>query len=205
MATATPIRPAPLDQDVQTADFTRPQDPFTLSNFARTSKRQQRSLNSTAPPRLDLGGSAHNNNNSNIASRAIKGQLDEIERQAKIQRAVIQDFAHSVNLFVSSHRQEEHSFAQELCSKIIGHLTASLQGDSTDPACSQSTHEAMTSGIVSFADMAKTLRNSGADFRSTKTPQPGGGTHPNLHNHGKGKEVGRPTPPRHCGEGSAAQ
>ena len=79
MVTATPTRPAPLDQDAQTANFTWPQDPFTLSNFARTSKRQQRSLNSTAPPRLDLGGSAHNNNNNNIVLRAIKGQLNEIE------------------------------------------------------------------------------------------------------------------------------
>jgi hypothetical protein len=170
MATATPIRPDPLDQDAQTADFTRPQDPFTLLNFARTPKRQQRSLNNTAPPRLDLGGSAHNINKSNIASRAIKGQLDEIERQAKIQHAVIQDFAHSVDLFVSSRRQEERSFAQELCSKIVGHLTASLQGNSTDPARSQSTHEATTSGTVSYADIAKTLKNSGADFRSAKTP-----------------------------------
>ena len=71
-----------------------------------------------------------------------------------------------------SYRQEERSFAQKLCSKVVGHLTAFLQGDSTDPARSQSTYEATTLGTVSFADMAKTLRNSGADFRSAKTPRP---------------------------------
>ena len=137
-----------------------------------TPKRQQRGLNITAPPRLDLGGSAHNNNNSNTASRAIEGQLDEIKWQAKIQCTIIGDFAHSVDLFMSSHRQEERSFAQELCSKVVGHITASLQGDSTDPSCSQSTHKAMTSRTVSYADMAKTLRNSGADLRGAKAPGP---------------------------------
>lgn len=81
MATATPNRPDPLDQDVRTADFTRPQDPFTPNNLTRALKRQQRALNITAPPRLDIGGSTYT---SSTTSRAIRGQLDEIERRARV-------------------------------------------------------------------------------------------------------------------------
>ena len=109
MATATPNRPGPLDQDVQTADFTQPQDPFTPNNLTRAPKRQQRALNTTAPPRLDLGGSTHTNN---TASRAIRGQLDEMEQKARAQRTVMRDFANTVDLFVSERsKPEERSFA----------------------------------------------------------------------------------------------
>jgi hypothetical protein len=68
--------------------------------------------------------------NDNAALKAIGGQLDEIERRAKVQRTVMRDFAHDVNLFVSSLRLEEHIFAQDLCSKVIAFLTASLQVES---------------------------------------------------------------------------
>jgi hypothetical protein len=65
----------------QHADFTHPQEPHSPANLNRTSKRQQRSLNVTAPPRLELGGSA---NIMKTASTAIGSQLDALEREAKL-------------------------------------------------------------------------------------------------------------------------
>jgi hypothetical protein len=73
----------------QTADFTRPQEPQSPTNFNRTTKRQQRVLNVNAPPRLDLGGGAHT---SNTATAAIGGRLNPIEQEVKIQRTIMYEF-----------------------------------------------------------------------------------------------------------------
>ena len=169
MATATPIRPDPLDQDTRTADFTRPQEPFTPNNLTRAPKRQQRALNITAPPRLDLGGSTH----TTTASKAIGGQLDEIERKARVQRTVMRDFASIVDHFVlEQSKPEEHSFTQDLCGRIIGFLTTSLHAAPTSSTTGPMSSVPAPVAPASYADMAKTLRNSGADIRSTKAPRP---------------------------------
>ena len=127
MATSTPQRSNP---STQSADFTQPQEPQSPSILNRANKRQQRALNVNPPPRLDLGGGTHT---SKTASIAISGQLDAIERKAKIHRTVMVDFASTVDKFVSSYKQsEQRSFAHDMCDKIISFLTTSLYADSND-------------------------------------------------------------------------
>ena len=162
MATPTPSRP---NSSTQSADFTRPQEPPSPPNLNRTAKRHQRALDVHPPPRLDLGGGA---NISNTASSAIGGRLDAIEREAKIQRTVMHDFASTVDKFVSSYQQpEKRTFAQDMCDKIVSFLTTSLS------AGISSTHiQSQFSGASTptFAGIAKTLKNTGVDFHTTKGP-----------------------------------
>jgi hypothetical protein len=171
MVTSTPQR---SDSSTQPADFTRPQEPQSPSNFNRTSKRQQRALNVNPPLRLDLGSGAHT---SKTASTAISCQLDAIERKAKIHRTVMVDFASTVDKFVSSYKQsEQRSFAHDMCDRIISFLTTSLYVDSNDfvpiRIQSQTSRGSSTpaSKSVSFAGMARTLKDSGADFHTAKAP-----------------------------------
>ena len=95
MAASTPNRSLPSSQY---ADFTHPQEPQSPTNLNRTSKRQQRNLNVTAPPRLDLGGGA---NTINTTSKAIGSQLDALEREAKLQRTIMNGFASTVDHFMA--------------------------------------------------------------------------------------------------------
>ena len=132
---STPRGSIPSSQD---ADFTRPQEPQSPTNLNRTSKRQQRALNVDPPPRLDLGSSART---SNTAMTAIGGRLDAIEREAKIQRTIMYDFASTVDKFVSSYKQpEQRSFVHNICNKIVSYLTTSLYADTNSfvPICVQS-------------------------------------------------------------------
>jgi hypothetical protein len=77
---------------------------------------------------------------------------------------VIRDFANIVDHFVlEQSKPEERSFAQDLYERIIGFLTTSLHTASASLA---------PTAPASYADMAKTLRNSGADLRSAKAPRP---------------------------------
>ena len=125
MAAPTPCRSLSSSQH---ADFTRPQEPQSPTNLNRASKRQQRNINVTAPPRLDLGGGART---SHTATTAIGGQLDAIEREAKIQRTLMYNFATIVDQFVSSHKKpDERSFAHDMCNKVVNFLTTSLYADS---------------------------------------------------------------------------
>src|ERR1700734_4465697 len=76
----------------------------------------------------------------------------------------MRDFANIVDHFVSEQsKPEERSFAQDLYERIIGFLTTSLHTASASLA---------PTAPASYADMAKTLRNSGADLRSAKAPRP---------------------------------
>ena len=77
---------------------------------------------------------------------------------------MMQDFANIVDHFVlEQSRPEERSFAQDLYERIIGFLTTSLHTASVSLA---------PTALASYADMAKTLRNSGADLCSAKAPRP---------------------------------
>ena len=171
MAASTPNRSL---SSSQYADSTRPQEPQSPTNLNRTSKRQQRNLNVTAPPRLDLGGDA---NTINTASKAIGGQLDALEREAKLQRTIMNGFASTVDQFVAQWKQpDERKLAHDICNKVVNFLSTSLYADSSIyvPLRIQSQHSTTPSSSaaksVSFADMAKTLKNSGADFHSAKAP-----------------------------------
>ena len=171
MAASTPNRSL---SSSQYADSTRPQEPQSPTNLNRTSKRQQRNLNVTAPPRLDLGGDA---NTVNTASKAIGSQLDALEREAKLQRTIMNGFASTVDQFVAQWKQpDERKLAHNIYNKVVNFLSTSLYADSSIyvPLRIQSQHSTTTSSSaaksVSFADMAKTLKNSGADFRSAKAP-----------------------------------
>jgi hypothetical protein len=170
MAVSTPNRSILSSQH---ADFTRPQEPHSPANLNRTSKRQQRSLNVTAPPRLELGGSA---NTTKTASKAIGGQLDALEREAKLQRTIMSAFASTVDQFVSQWKlPDERKLALDISSRVVNFLSTSLSAGSSNyvPIRVQSEHSAAPTSSgprsVSFADMAKTLKNSGADLHSDKT------------------------------------
>ena len=131
MEASTPQRPDPGPQD---SAFTRPQEPQSPSNLNRTSKRQHRTLstNTEPPPRLSLGESAPN---SHEATAAISTQLEAIEREAKIQRTVMYDFASTVDRFVSSYKLlEQRTFAHDLCNKVVSFLTASLYAETSNYA-----------------------------------------------------------------------
>jgi hypothetical protein len=98
MAPSTPKHSNSSQSSTQNADFTHPQEPQSPTNLNRSSKRQQRRLSVTAPPRLELGGNA---NTVNTASKAIGGQLDALEREAKLQRTIMHAFASTVDQFVA--------------------------------------------------------------------------------------------------------
>jgi hypothetical protein len=173
MASLTPKNSNSSHSGSQTADFTRPQEPQSPSNLNRTTKRQK-DLNVNPPPRLELGGGART---CTTASKAISGQLEALEREARIQRTVMNDFAIAVDAFVTAHdRPEERKAAQDMCDKVVRFLTSSLFAETNifvplrikSPPGS-GTPSSGSAKSVSFADMAKTLKNSGADYRTPKS------------------------------------
>src|ERR1700759_4942353 len=86
-------------------------------------------------------------------------------------------FASTVDQFVAQWKlPDERKLALDISSRVVDFLSTSLSAGSSDyaPIRVQSEHSAAPTSSgpksVSFADMAKTLKNSGADFRSAKTP-----------------------------------
>lgn len=168
MAPSTPQSSFPLGAEHQNASYTHPQDPFSPTNLPhRITKRQQR-LNVNPPPRLNPGGDTPI---QTTASKAISSQLEAIEREARIQHTIMNDFASMVDRFVSTYKHDERKFAQDMCNDIVKFLTNSLFARSNNfvPIRIQSQPSTSTKS-VSFAGLAKTLRNSGADFFA-KQPQ----------------------------------
>jgi hypothetical protein len=164
MAPSTPQSSFPPDIEHQNASYTRPQDPSSPTNLThRITKRHQR-LNVNPPPRLNPGGDTPI---QTTASKAISSQLEAIEREARIQHTVMNDFASTVDRFVSTYKHDERKFAQDMCDDIVKFLTNSLFARSSNfvPIRVQSQPSSSTKS-VSFAGLAKTLRNSGADFHS---------------------------------------
>jgi hypothetical protein len=87
------------------------------------------------------------------------------------------DFASMVDRFVSTYKHDERKFVQDMCNDIVKFLTNSLFARSNNFVLIriQSQPSSLTKS-VSFAAVAKTLRNSGADFyakqpQSTTLPQ----------------------------------
>lgn len=171
MEASTPQRPVPGAQD---SGFTRPQEPQSPSNINRTSKRQHRtlSINTVAPPRLNLGESAPTRHN---AAAAIDGELDAIDKEAKIQRTVMHDFACTVDQFVAAYKlPEQRTFAHDLCSRVVSYLTASLYAETANYAPIRLRSQpslttlSTTPKSVSWVDVAKTPKNSGATPQGTR-------------------------------------
>jgi len=96
MAVSTPSRWS-SDARTDNADFTRPQDPESPSNL-RTVKRPKNSQGHLPPLILQIGGSAPNLS----ATTAVRSQLEEDERRAKIKREVFGALATTVDWFVAS-------------------------------------------------------------------------------------------------------
>src|SRR5438045_2653670 len=152
----------------QNAGFTCPQDPQSPTNLNRTMKRHQRDLNVNPLPHFDLGGGARD---CNTTSKAISGQLEALKCEARIQRTVMNDFTTMVDSFVSAYNNKECKFAQDMCNKIVHYLTNSLFTESNNfipihvqSQLSSGTPTSASAKSISFADMAKTLKNSGADY-----------------------------------------
>jgi hypothetical protein len=103
----------------QTADFTRLQEPPSPTNPNRTSKRQKE-LNVNPPPCLDLDGSART---CNTASKAVSGQFEALEREARIQHTIIYDLATIVDQFVSAHRTHATKSFATLRTSYLPNLT----------------------------------------------------------------------------------
>lgn len=207
MESSTPNRSSSSQSSSQNANFTRPQDPQSPTNLNRTTKRHQRDLNVNPPPRLDLGGGARN---CNTASKAISGQLEALEREARIQRTVMNDFATTVDSFVSAYHNEERKFAHDICNKIVHYLTNSLFAESNNfiPIRVQSqlsgTRTSTSAKSVSFADMAKPLQNSGADFRLPRsTLASSSGSRPTTNSGGASLASSRPNYTNSSAKGSA--
>ena len=159
----------------ETGDFTRPQEPHSPTNFNKhASKRQQRTPNVTAPPRLDYGGGV---NTCDTASKAITSHIDAYEREARIQRTVMNSFANAVDNFVTAYNNpDERLFAQSMCEKVVHYLTNALFAESNNhvPIRIQkypvtSSAPSASSKSVTWAGVASTLKNSGADIRPTKS------------------------------------
>ena len=87
------------------------------------------------------------------------------------------DFASTVDKFVSSYKlPEQRTFAHDLCTKVVSFLTASLYAETSNYAPirlrSQPSLATPSSGpkSVSWADVAKTLKSSGASLQGAKMP-----------------------------------
>ena len=127
------------------------------------------------PPPLRLGDRAQA---SNTASNAINGRLDAIERANNIRHAVVRDFGTLVDKFVSSYQQkEQREFAHDIGNKFVHFLSASVFAETSNFIPLHLTSQKASSGDdtpppaqapTTYAGMAKTLKNSGADFNTAK-------------------------------------
>lgn len=112
-------------------------------------------------------------NTNTTASAAIRNQFDAIDKKAKLQRDIITAFATNVDAFVASFKDTEaRNAAYGLSSKVVNYLATSLFAESGGEVYAPIRLRSQNSGVptssapksVTFAGMAKTLKNSGADF-----------------------------------------
>ena len=96
--------------------------------------------------------------------KAIGGQLDALEREAKLQRTIMSAFASTVDQFVSQWKlPDERKLALDISSKVVNFLSTSLYTKSSIfvPIRIQSQYSSAPYSsapkLVSFADIAKTL------------------------------------------------
>ena len=159
---------------VDSADFTRPQQPETPSNFnKRLLKRNKHSPAYSVPePALQYGDKAHI---STSASGALCDKLDEVERKGRIRHDVIRKLAHTIDGFINNFaNQPEHiSYAHEVCDSVVkylttGHFAATHEQAAlrvfSPPASSatDSSGKGVTYAAKVSAGIPKTLTKSGA-------------------------------------------
>src|SRR6195952_4226965 len=175
MEPATPNRPlGGLETSIH-ANFTRDQEPSSPTNLNQRPRKQQQRVNYTIPPPLRLGDRAPA---SHAASNAINGRLDAIEKTTHIRHAVVRDFGKLVDDFVSSYQQkDQRDFAHDIGNKFVHFLSASVFAETSNFVPLRLTSQKASSGDDSlppapapttYAGMAKTLKNSGADFDTAK-------------------------------------
>jgi len=126
-------------------------------------------MNTNPPPRLDLGGRT---NTVNTASLAIGDRLDAIDRERNIQRTVMDDFALTLDKLVGSYKHQEHrAYAQDIVQQVIKYVTTSVfAANAPSGTPPSSLPKSVSFGRPTYAGVAGSLKNSGADFHSTKTP-----------------------------------
>lgn len=167
MAPSTPQSSFPLGIEHQNTSYTCPQDPSSPTNLTHHITKRHQRLNVNPPPRLNPGGDTPI---QTMASKAISSQLEAIEREARIQYTIMNDFASMVDRFVSTYKHDERKFAQDMYNDIVNYLTNSLFARSSNFVLIRvQSQPSSTTKSVSFVGLAKTLRNSGADFH-TKQP-----------------------------------
>ncbi|PTU16988.1 hypothetical protein P175DRAFT_0404742, partial [Aspergillus ochraceoroseus IBT 24754] len=115
MEVLTPNRPP---GGIDTADFTRPQEPSSPSNL-HAAKRQRGKSILHMPPPVYKGASA-STANPGSAARTLRGHLDEEERQAKTRREVLAELATMVDKLVDTQKsQDKRAYATTICNRFI--------------------------------------------------------------------------------------
>ncbi|KAJ5969369.1 hypothetical protein N7501_005617 [Penicillium viridicatum] len=104
-----------MPEDGQNADFTRPWDPESRSNF-RTAKKTKDYQDHLPSSVLKLDS----------LSVAIRSHLDEADRRAKIKREVFTSLATTMDQFVESWKQpEKRALALDICDRFLQFVTVS--------------------------------------------------------------------------------
>src|SRR6195952_2372418 len=175
MEPSTPTRPlGGLESSIH-ADYTRAHQPSSPTNFDPRPRKQQQKVTYQIPPPLRLGDRT---NTSTTASNAINGRLDAIERTTQIRHSVVRDFGALVDKFVSQYQQKEkRDFAHDIGNKFVHFLSTSVFAETNTSVPLRLASQKTSSGDDSpppgpapttYAGMAKTLKNSGADFNAAK-------------------------------------
>ncbi|KAJ5412900.1 hypothetical protein N7465_005205 [Penicillium sp. CMV-2018d] len=111
--------------DGQNADFTRPRDPESSSNF-RTAKKTKDYQDHLPPSVLKLGGGTSHPEPPSAAFRTHLSHLDEAVRRAKIKRDVFTSLATTIDQCVASCKEpEKRAFALDVCDRSLQFVTVS--------------------------------------------------------------------------------
>ncbi|KAJ5529131.1 hypothetical protein N7527_002524 [Penicillium freii] len=108
--------------DGQNADFTRPRDPQSRSNF-RTAKKTKDYQGHLPPSVLKLGGGTLH---PDSPSPALRSHVDEVVRRAKIKREVFTSLATTMDRFVASWEEpEKQALALDIYDRFLQFVTVS--------------------------------------------------------------------------------
>lgn len=186
MVPTTPIASA---RGHDSANFTRPQEAETPSNLnQRTAKRHQsqsRSLNNLPPPLLNYGDSAPVNDHS--VRKALEGRVAASDQFTRDRNSVFRLFADNVDNFVAQFHKKptQRPHAVEIAHYTTAYLQNVLSALSEGSAFAPMRPRSLPSSSsdeptqapatkVSFAGMAKALKNSGADMLPVKKSRSSG-------------------------------
>jgi hypothetical protein len=166
MEVSTPSRSSSSSGGACPADFTRPQDPESPSNF-RAVKRIKGQQGHLPPSILKKGAGAPTERQTALA--AIRTQLEEADRQAKVKREVLLSLAETIDKFVLSYKEPEYrTLGLNIGDKFIQFVNTSGYADSHGhdyyPIRVRSQPNTTTSSAskVTWAEIAATPKTSGA-------------------------------------------